>query len=497
MFTATAAACTAGGCSGSTDAETESAIGTTQPPGPSTGSTGGGPHKPARRGSATGLEPTGGAGGSADGAAIVLDDAGADANDDAGADANDDAGADAGDAAVDATEDAGTDAMEDAGTDAMEDAMPDAGVDAGWVDLYDEDTIPKFAITVDATGMAVLTSTVVADQKKWVHGTFSFGGITFADVGVRRKGESTFRALPKKAAFKIRFDKYVSGQRLFGLSEITLNNMVDDPTFLAERLAYHVFRAEGLPAPRANAAELSINGDNYGIYANIETPNADLLKRVFGTNAKTLYEVNDGSEWLPGQEDGFEVDVGDGTKSDVLALFSAVQAAQPATLLTDVAANLDTTEWLRFSATEGAVGHYDGYAFGIWGSHNYFMAGDQSGKFSLMPWSTDLTLSDRETVVDTSNPLSVDAQPLLIERCKTSTPCWTAYKDQMKSVLAVYESENLVALAQKWHGQIDALVKADPKRETTLSYYASETSLLYTWLAARPGVVRTQLGLTP
>jgi hypothetical protein len=67
----------------------------------------------------------------------------------------------------------------------------------------------------------------------------------------------------------------------------------------------------------------------------------------------------------------------------------------------------------------------------------------------------------------------------------------------MKTVLGVYEGLGLVNLAKSWHAQIDARVIADPKREASLSYYNSETTKLYSWLAARPGVIRSQLGIAP
>lgn len=365
-------------------------------------------------------------------------------------------------------------------------------------DLYDPAVVPKFELTFDAAALAILSnpSTLDADRKKWAHGTFKCGATVIADVGVRRKGSSTFRALPQKAAFKIRFDKYVPGQRFAGLTELTLNNSMSDPTFLAERLAYYVFRESGLPAQRASSAQIEINGAPWGLYLNVETPNLDFIQRVFPGNARTLYEVTSGSQWLPGVEAGFEEEVGDGTKSDVTALLQSVQSASNATLLADVAGHLDTTEWLTFSAAEAATGHYDGYAFGIWGSHNYFMAGNTTGAFSLVPWSTDLTFSNRETVVNANVPLdTTTGVPTLLGRCKLSPGCWATYKTQVSAVLATFERLDLVNLAKAWHAQIDPLVVADPKREATLPYYTSETALLYTWIAARPGVVRAQLGI--
>jgi hypothetical protein len=363
--------------------------------------------------------------------------------------------------------------------------------------LYDAATIPKFELTLDAAAIAVLSSKNAADEKTWVHAGFKFGAVTFADVGVRRKGTSTLRALPEKTSLKVKLDKWVKGQTLDGLEELTLDNMVYDPTFLAERLAYHVFRSMGLPAPLANTAELSINGEPYGIFANIETVNRSFLERVLGKKAKTLYEVSSwGGSWLPGDEAGFEIKVADpsapaGSKPDLERLFKDVAAAHDETLLADLAAHLDTKQWLRHSATEAATGYDDGYAYGRWGSANYFMAGDADGKFSLVPWSTDLTFSDREGVSDAANPLN----PTVLARCKTAEPCWSAYKAEVQSVLAVYETLDLVNLAKKWHDQIEPLVQRDPTRTETVDSHLEQTALLYDWLAARPRVVRTQLGL--
>jgi hypothetical protein len=112
----------------------------------------------------------------------------------------------------------------------------------------------------------------------------------------------------------------------------------------------------------------------------------------------------------------------------------------------------------------------------------------------------DLTMSDREFAV-VNRPIVVNANdplgPTLLLRCKASAACWSAYKEQMKLVLTGYEGLGLVPLAKAWHAQIDPLVVADPKTETTPLYYAQETAKLYPWLAARPGVIRAQLGIAP
>lgn len=79
--------------------------------------------------------------------------------------------------------------------------------------------------------------------------------------------------------------------------------------------------------------------------------------------------------------------------------------------------------------------------------------------------------------------------------CSRNATCWNAYKAEVQSVLAVYETLDLVNLAKKWHEQIDALVRADPKREHNVSFYDSQTLRMYDWIADRPNAIRTQLGL--
>jgi hypothetical protein len=368
------------------------------------------------------------------------------------------------------------------------------------VDIYNPDTIPSFELTFDAAAMKVLTNPALETEKAWVHAKFKFGAITFDDVGVRRKGASTFRALPEKSSLKVKFNKWVKGQKVHGLEELTLNNMRSDPTFLAERITYHVFRSMGLPAPKANTAQLKINGEDYGIFANVETPDENFLDRAFGKKAVlSLYEVNWGSAWTStdGAATGFEIDVAHpsaapGAMPDADVLFRAVEAASDATILQDIECCLHTRSgWLRHAAAEAVTGHYDGYAFGVWGSHNYFMAGDRTGKFALIPWSTDLSLSDRERVVDASAPSS----SIVLARCKLSETCWAAYKIEVAAALTTFQSLALVNQAHTWHDQIEELVAADPKRPASMSNHEQDTQRLYTWLAARPGVVRGQLGL--
>ena len=392
--------------------------------------------------------------------------------------------------------DAGAACLADGGADATEaNGDGDAGlVDAGLprpVDIYDPTDVKSYAFTLSDDAVATFTDVTVATQKTWVSGDFTYLGVTYTNVGFRRKGSSTFRSLPRKASFKVKFDKYVSGQKFYGLKELTLNSSVSDPTFIAERLSYYVFRSLGLPAERAVSAQVTINGEPYGLYANIETPDQDLLTRLYGSSANTLYEANGGGQWTPGEWPDYDTEVGDGTMTDLQALFHAVTHEPAPVNLSDLTAVLDGTEFLRFAATEAAIGFYDGYGFGVYGSpHNYYLAGDIHGVFQLIPWSLDLTWGGRGKIVDASQPRGTNS---LLVRCKASPDCWNAYAAQVSSVIGAVEALDIVGVATAWHTQIDALARVDTKSETSAAAYEQATTALYAWAAARPSVVRTQM----
>ena len=58
-------------------------------------------------------------------------------------------------------------------------------------------------------------------------------------TGLRLKGRwGSFRQLDGKAAFLLKFDKFVEDRRFFGLEKLALNNLVQDASMIHEQLGY-------------------------------------------------------------------------------------------------------------------------------------------------------------------------------------------------------------------------------------------------------------------
>lgn len=86
-------------------------------------------------------------------------------------------------------------------------------------------------------------------------------------MGVRYKGNSSYSATgssPKKP-LKIKFNKFVSGQKYYGSKILNFSNGYGDPTLLREKLTYDVV-AKYMPSPRTSFASLIYEGSSAAFY---------------------------------------------------------------------------------------------------------------------------------------------------------------------------------------------------------------------------------------
>ena len=96
----------------------------------------------------------------------------------------------------------------------------------------------------------------------------------------------------------------MSGKKLLGLKKMTLNNMAQDPSRLHEMLAYSLFRAAGVPSARSGYTFVTLNGQDYGLYSNVEAYDDVSLGKLFDGKVNHLYEgsydAGFGSDVRPG-----------------------------------------------------------------------------------------------------------------------------------------------------------------------------------------------------
>lgn len=313
---------------------------------------------------------------------------------------------------------------------------------------------PGAVVVVDLQLSPASVAALEAEPEEYVEGTFSLaptdgtpaGVGAFSaplTVGIRLKGESSFRDLGGKAAFKVKFAEFVKGQRFLGLKNLTLNNMVQDPSMVHEALAYAAFRAAGVPAPRTGYADVRVNGEEFGVHLNLETLDDIAMERLFGsfeTPPQHLYEGQAGVDVVPGAAGQFEIDEGEDDSADLEALIDAVAASSPG-FSERMQGHADLEEMVRMWAVERYISHWDGYS-GHQVPNNYYLFSDPLGVFQMLPSGTDQAWSASSLGFGPPGPA-------LFEACFADPPCASLYIDALREARDVVTAMDPGSTAQQ------------------------------------------------
>ncbi|NBO54897.1 MAG: hypothetical protein EBU84_09950 [Actinobacteria bacterium] len=313
------------------------------------------------------------------------------------------------------------------------------------------------------------------DPYTYVPAAFSMvaGATTYGPWNIQAKIKGrigSYRALPGKSAFKLKFSN--SAQRVSGLKKLTLNNMVQDPSKIHETVVYRLYRSVGVPAPRTGYANLSINGEPFGLYLNVETVDDVMLEKWYGAdNTNHLYEgtyLGWSNQWDP-FDGGYEVDEGDeNNRTDLQNLYSLnnTAAEQWFATMKDI---VDFQNVVRMWAVERYSGHWDGYTADI--VNNFYFHSDANDKFTMLPWGTDQTWGGD---LDYS---SVNGGTLFVN-CMNVKRCRDMYVRAIEIVRDTAQSLNLATYASDIYAGIRSHLDADPKKEHSIEdadWHASST----------------------
>src|SRR5829696_4940217 len=105
------------------------------------------------------------------------------------------------------------------------------------------------------------------NQRTNVPAVIREGNLVWTNVAVHIKGAAgSFETIDRKPALTLNFDKWVDGQAFHGLQKISLNNSVQDASYLSEKICREIYVAAGVPVPRADYATVELNGRHLGLF---------------------------------------------------------------------------------------------------------------------------------------------------------------------------------------------------------------------------------------
>lgn len=286
----------------------------------------------------------------------------------------------------------------------------------------------------------------------------------YRNVGIRAKGNTSLSQVSdygnNRYSFKIEFDCYENGKSYHGLDKISLNNMIQDNTYMKDYLTYQMMGDFGVAAPLCSYAYLTVNGEDWGLYLAVEAVEESFLARNYGNAYGNLYKPdsmnmgggrgNGGNfnkmpdreeiskmKEMPGREDfeirgmpdeGFENgrarEFGGGMPmSDDVALIYTDDAYESYSNIFDNAKTdvsyadqnrliaslkelgegeeiesvVDVEAVIRYFVVHNFVCNFDSYTGSM--IHNYYLY-EEDGKMSMIPWDYNLAFGGFESQSD-------------------------------------------------------------------------------------------------
>ncbi len=148
-------------------------------------------------------------------------------------------------------------------------------------DFYDISSVQTIEITFTQSNWdRILDSLALLGNEERIIASIKINGMQFDSVGVRYKGNSSFRPENKKNPFNIKLDHIRSDQKYQGYGTLTLSNGFKDPSYLREVLGYEIAR-KFIPSSRANWANVLINGKLHGVYMNVQDVDKYFMRQNF------------------------------------------------------------------------------------------------------------------------------------------------------------------------------------------------------------------------
>ena len=280
-------------------------------------------------------------------------------------------------------------------------------------DLFDPRRVPAFELTLPDHRWDWLKAHALGES--WEPAELRFEGQRFGQVALRFKGgngtlascvdATTGQIHCKKLSLKLKFSAYDPARRFFGLKRLNLHAMTRDRSLVREPLAYDLFAAIAVPAPRHAYATVTINGEPHGLYGMVEELDGRFTDERFpdhgdGNLYKGIWPSSDRvSDYAAALVTNTDTDTA-ASHEAILRFAAALRTATPGQRRSTASPFVDFDRLARAFAVYDAIQGWDG-PFAFWtcaptappctnqNIHWYQLAPRRV--FELIPWDMDQT----------------------------------------------------------------------------------------------------------
>lgn len=287
-------------------------------------------------------------------------------------------------------------------------------------ELFDSSYVHEISVEFfEADYEAIVETYAETGEKDWISATVTIDGVTYPDVGMRLKGNSSLRGLgeegsegepvgrasadePENLPWLIRLDKYVDGQNHEGVVELVIRSN-NSETSLNEAVALEVLELAGLATQQAIAVAFRVNGSDATLRLAIEHPDDAWMADNFDADGALYKAESTGDYRYRGEdpdayEEVFDQEAGDDNAdlTPLIEFLAFLGESDDATFASELDDWLDVEAFATYLAVQDLIDNFDDIAGP--GNNSYLYYDTDTGVFTVVAWDHNLAfgaLGDR------------------------------------------------------------------------------------------------------
>jgi hypothetical protein len=372
------------------------------------------------------------------------------------------------------------------------------GVTAFTQTFYDRATIQTIEIFFGfANWDAQLDALATTTEDYLIADSVRVNGVMYDSVGVKYKGNSSYNPNNNKNPLHIDLNHVNGGADYQGYTNIKLSNGYGDPSMIREVLSYAILE-QYMDCPKANFANVYINGTLRGIYSSAESINDAFNGDHYYTTEGAFFKCNPLSGAGPGitsspdlnylgtdsvsYASSYEIKSSHGWK-EFIAMMDTLNNN-----FSEIESVLDVDRALWMLAFNNVLVNLDSYSGAF--RQNYFMYRDLNGRFVPTIWDLNMSFAGfpggtgggayTATTLDPMSNSTSANHPLIVKLL--GDPLYKRmYMAHIRTILQeVFISGNYLTIANSLRTTINASVQSDPYKFYTYAQYQNSLTTAVT-----------------
>jgi len=264
--------------------------------------------------------------------------------------------------------------------------------------------VHEISVDYDASDYdAMIQAYLDSGDKEWISATVVIDAVTYENVGLKLKGNSTLRSLstdadatlssqnPEDLPWIIRLDKYFDGQNFDGTTELVVRGNSTE-TSLNEAVALGLLEDTGLAAEQAIAVRFSADGSEEALRLVIENPDDEWTERELGDGL--LYKADASGDYSyrgddpASYDDVFDQEAGEDDLTPLIDFLQWINESDDATFAAELDQHLDVDAFATYLAFQELVDNFDDIDGP--GNNSYLYYDPDTGKMTVVNWDLNL-----------------------------------------------------------------------------------------------------------